>query len=152
MLTDAQYALKAATRRAVQMAGGSSAASKELRVDQGRLSRYGSPEDALYVPIDVAAELDKLAGDHVILRAWADMLGFEIVARDPLAEQLAHDVTALAGSIAKESGELISSTIEAIADGALTPREAQKVHDEAADVIDLGVRMQSIARRSMKAG
>lgn len=152
MLTDGQYALKAATRRAITLAGGPVAASKELRVDAGRLSRYGSPDDALYVPIDVALELDKLAGDNIILRAWADLHGFDLVARDRDADQLARDVTSLAGCVARESGELISSTIDAVSDGKLTPREAQKIHDEAADVIDLGVRLQERARQSMQVG
>jgi hypothetical protein len=148
MLTDAQHALRAATRRAIKLAGGPVAAAKDLRVDQGRLSNYGSPDGSLYVPIDVAFEVDQLAGDPVILRAWADLMGFELVARNADAAAT-RDLTVAAGQVARESGELISATIEAAADGAITPREARAIDEAAADLEEKVVHIRQAARRSL---
>jgi hypothetical protein len=148
MLTDAQYALKAATRRAVKMAGGPVAASESLRVDQGRLSKYGSNGDPLYVPIDVAFELDKMAGDNVILRAMSDLFGFDLVARDVDGKAVG-DLTTAAGQIARESGELISDVIEASASG-VTPAKARLIDDVAADLEEKIIDIRAVARRSMR--
>ncbi len=149
MMTDAQIALKAATRRAVKMAGGSVAASKDLRVDQGRLSNYGNPESALYAPVDVAFDIDRLAGDHVILRAWADLCGFDLVERNS-GIQASRCLTAAAGQVARESGELISATIEAASDGNVTPNEARAIDEAAADLQEKVIDIREAARRSMK--
>ncbi|MBV5269018.1 MAG: hypothetical protein JZU55_02705 [Afipia sp.] len=150
MLSDAQIALKAATRRAVKMAGGSVAASKDLRVDQGRLSNYGNADGPLYAPIDVAFDLDRLAGDNVILRAWADLCGFDLSPRDA-SGAASHDLTVAAGQVARESGELISATIEAAADGKVTPNEARAIDEAAADLQEKVVDIREAARRSMVA-
>lgn len=149
MLTDAQIAIKAATRRAIQLAGGPVAVAKAVRVDQGRLSCYGNPNHPLFVPLDVAHEIDKLAGDNIILRALAELIGFDIAPRSSVDEQVSRDMTALAGSIARESGELIESAIEAASDGKMTPAEARRIHDEADDVGEKIVQIKSAARRVM---
>ena len=65
--TDAQFAFKAAARRAVQMAGGCNAAALVTRADAARLSRYGNLDTPEFVPVDVAFDLDKAAGDPVML-------------------------------------------------------------------------------------
>lgn len=150
MLSDAQIALKAATRRAVKMAGGSVAASKDLRVDQGRLSNYGNADGPLYAPIDVAFDLDRLAGDNVILRAWADLCGFDLSPREGRSEA-SHDLTVAAGQVARETGELISATIDAAADGKVTPNEAKQLDELAADAQEKIVNIRESVRRSMVA-
>lgn len=149
-LNDAQIALKAATRRSVTLAGGPVAASKALRVDQARLSNYGNLEHPYFVPLDVAFELDKLAGDSIILRAWGDLIGFDLVSRD-LNQQITTDLTHIAGDIARESGELISSTIEAAADGRICPNEARAIDGQAADLQEKVVSIREVARKSFVA-
>lgn len=130
-LTDAQYALKAAVRRAVKMAGGPTAAAEIVRVDAARLSRYGNPDTPEFAPIDVCFELDRAAGDEVITRALADLFDAEVVRRD--VEAIApSDLTASAGRIAKAAGDLIAASIEANADGKVSPREAQILDDKSA--------------------
>lgn len=150
-LSDQQYAFKAAVRRAVKMAGGPNACSEIVRVDAPRLSRYGNIDAPEFAPIDVCFELDKAAGDNTILRMWADMVGVDLVERDSAARQLAHDVTVLAGSIARESGELISTTIDALADGGMTINEAKAIDEAAADLQEKVVDIRAATRRSMKA-
>jgi hypothetical protein len=148
--SDAQFALKAAVRRAVKMAGGCSAATEVVRVDAGRLSRYGNVEAPEFAPVDVCYELDRAAGDPVILRAWADLFGFELVARNADASA-SRDLTVAAGQVARESGELISATIEAAADGTITPREARAIDEAAADLAEKVVDIRKAARRSLAA-
>lgn len=146
--TDAQFAFKAAFRRAVQMAGGCNAAANVTRVDAARLSRYGNIDAPEFGPVDVGFDLDMAAGDHIILRAWADLAGFDLTPRNVevvASECLAH----AAGQVARESGELISAAIEASADGKLTPAEARRLDQEAADVEQKVINIRKIARSAM---
>ncbi|MBR1193216.1 phage regulatory CII family protein [Bradyrhizobium sp. AUGA SZCCT0160] len=147
-LTDAQYALKAATRRAVKLAGGPNAASEVVRAAASRLSQYGNHDVPIFAPIDVCAELDRAAGDPVILRAWADLLGFDLTPRNVDAA-VAADLAHAAGQVARESGELISAAIDASADGNLTPAEARRLDEEAADVEQKVVNLRKIVRPAM---
>lgn len=147
-LTDAQYALKAATRRAVKMAGGPNATAEVVRAAASRLSQYGNIDLTVFVPVDVAFELDKAAGDPVILRAWADLLGFDLTPRN-LDASVTRDLANAAGQVAKESGELICAAIDASADGNLTPAEARRLDDEAADVEEKVVKLRNIVRPAM---
>ncbi len=148
--TDAQFAFKAAARRAVQMAGGPNAAALVTRADAARLSRYGNLDAPEFAPIDVAFDLDKAAGDHVMLRAWADLLGYDLTPRNADATAVA-DLTHAAGQVARESGELISAAIEAGADGNLTPNEARRLDEEAAELQGKVVKMRDMIRPAMGA-
>jgi hypothetical protein len=139
--TDSQFAFKAAVRRAVKMCGGPNAAADVVRVDAARLSRYGNPDCPEFAPIDVCFVLDKAAGKPVIFDAWADLA--------ETANDLASDVMNIAGGIAKESGELISTAIEATADGKLTINEAKAIDERAADLQDKVVDIRAAARKSM---
>ena len=147
--TDTQYAFKAAVRRAVKMAGGPNAAAEMVRSPASRLSEYGNHDRPVFAPIDVCFDLDKAAGDHVILRAWAELLGFDIVPRNVDAATSAANLAHAAGQVAKESGELISAAIEAGADGVLTPNEARRLDEEAADVEQKVINIRRIARSAM---
>src|SRR3954471_8083979 len=139
-LTDAQYAFKAAVRRAVTMCGGPHAAAELTRVDAARLSRYGNIDCPEFAPIDVCFALDQGAGKPVIFNSWAEL---------GQADQLARDLTLLAGEIALETGELIQTAIAASADGTTTINEAKSIDDRAADVADKIVDIRRAARRKM---
>jgi hypothetical protein len=145
-LTDAQYALKAAVRRAVKLAGGPSAAAAAVRVDAPRLSRYGNPDAPEFAPIDVCCDLDRAAGDHVILRALADIIGCDLVPRETAEDRLARDVIAAAGLVAKDSGEVVNSAIQAVSDGRLTPAEARRFDEEAGDLEGRVVELRKVVR------
>lgn len=147
-MSDAQYAFKAAVRRAVKMAGGPNAATEVVRVDAPRLSRYGNHDQPEFAPIDVCFDLDRAAGDHVILRAWADLAGFDLTPRNVDATINA-DLTHVAGQVAKEAGEVISRAIEAGADGDISPNEARVIDQEAADLQDRVVRLREVVRPRM---
>jgi hypothetical protein len=149
--TDTQYAFKAAVRRAVKMAGGPNAAAEMVRSPASRLSEYGNHDRPVFAPIDVCFDLDRVAGDHVILRAWAELVGFDLVPRAVDDASIAGDLARAAGDLARETGEVISFSIEAEADGKLTPNEARRLQPEVADVKEKVIRMERILLSAMGA-
>lgn len=148
--SDAQYAFKAAVRRAVKLAGGPNAASEAVRVDAPRLSRYGNIDAPEFAPVDVCFALDHAIGDNIVLRAWADMAGFDLVDRNDTKPS--QNVTLLAGEIAMDAGELVSTAIRAAADGRTTINEAKEIDERAADLEDKVVGIRAAARKSLVQG
>lgn len=129
----AYAALKTATRLASELAGPTLAhVCRRTRLDAATLSRAGNSDHSNFVPVDVALDLDTLSGDFTILRTLAKLSGFELVPLVPNHDAL--DLAIKAGHAAKEAGELVSATLDAIADGKLTPREARTVIAEADDL------------------
>lgn len=147
-LTDQQYAFKAAVRRAVKLCGGPTAAAEIVRVDAARLSRYGNPDCPEFAPIDVCFELDRAAGDNVILRSWADMCGLDVTPRK-IDERITADLVAAAGASALDAGELVSVVIEAASDGDLTNNEGRAILERASDSKASITRIEEFTRRSM---
>lgn len=151
-LTDSQYAFKVAVARAVKMGGGCNAMADIVRADAPRLSRYGNIREPEFAPVDVCAEIDaeivKRGGDPVVLRAYADLFGFDLAARAVEASVTA-DLIHCAGGVAKESGELISQAIAAAADGHISPREAIAIDNDAADLQAKIVHLRSVVRPAL---
>ncbi|MGY3609904.1 MULTISPECIES: phage regulatory CII family protein [unclassified Bradyrhizobium] len=138
-------ALKAATRRATAEAGTLAEVAKHTRTHGSMLSKYGNPNEHEFAPIDVAMDLDALAGDDRILRAWAEMRGYDLVKdeRGVAVESMAQHV----GSVGRESGELISEMCTALADGKVTPNEALRIENAGEDLKDNVTRLQDDCRR-----
>lgn len=138
-------ALKAATRRATIEAGTLADVAKRTRIDATRISKAGNPNENEFLPLDVAMDLDALAGDDRILRAWAELRGYDLV-KDEKGVAI-EDMARHVGSVGKESGELISEMCSAVADGKVTPAEASRIENAAEDVKDNIVRLQDDCRR-----
>jgi hypothetical protein len=138
-------ALKAATRRATKEAGTLADVAEHTRIDASRISKAGNPNEHEFLPIDVAMDLDALAGDDRILRAWAEMRGYDLhkIERGVAVENMSRHI----GAVGKESGELISEMCEAVADGKVTPAEALRIEQAAEDVRDNVLRLQADCRR-----
>lgn len=123
--------LKAATRRALDMAGGGDAFQHVTRVKAGNLSKYGSNgEDNLdkFMPIDVAVEADLEANSPIIVSAMAEMLGYKLVPIAGGTESVA-DALAIADvlKIANEMGDVVRATTEALADGHVDGAERKEI-------------------------
>lgn len=122
--------LKAATRRAIEIAGGARSFAAVTRIKEGNLSKYGSPNEdhaETFMPIDVAVEADMEAGSPIILSAMAEMLGYKLV---PLAgsDDDANAVTAAdALNIANEAGDVVRSITEALADGKVCAADRKEI-------------------------
>lgn len=128
----ADYALlKSATHKAVKLAGPLAEVCRHTRLDAGTISRAGNMAESNFLPLDVAVDLDKLAGDDVILRAMARLRGYELV---PIKKaHCAIDLVRDAGDAAKETGELVKAIADAARDGRYSPREAREIDGEAAE-------------------
>lgn len=147
IFTSPDYAaIKNAVRRALRQAGGG---LRELagmtRLSAAQLSRFGDLNSDQWVPLDVALDLDSLAGEPVITRALAELLGYDlvparaVVAQGRLMEHLA--------GLARESGDVLSGISDALADGQLTPNELAKIE---CDLADLDAQVQA-ARATVRA-
>lgn len=143
-------ALKAATRRATKEAGKLSDLAERTRIDASRISKCGNPNEHEFLPIDVAMDLDALAGDDRILRAWAELRGFNLIKDENNVH--VEDMARHIGAVGKESGELISEMCEAVADGKVTPVEALRIEEAAEDVRDNITRLQGDCRRIRASG
>lgn len=128
----ADYAmLKSATQKAAKLAGPLAEICQHTRLDAGTISRAGNMAESNYLPLDVAVDLDKLAGDDVILRAMARLRGYELVPIKKAHEAI--DLVRDAGAAAKETGEMVKAIADAARDGRYTPREAREIDNDAAE-------------------
>lgn len=108
-------ALKAAFRRLTKAVGGQESAASITRVDFQGIGRYGRAHEAMFVPVDVVADLEADAGDPLVTRAMADLQGHLLVPKPP-AEGDPEWVEHL-GALGKEAGEAIARLSEAFAHG-----------------------------------
>jgi hypothetical protein len=138
-------AIKSATRRACEDAGPLHSIADCTRSDPSQLSRYGNPEKPEFIPLDVAMDLDALSGGDRLLRAWAELRGYELV-RDEKGVAI-EDMNRHIGAVGVETGELISEMCNAIADQVITPREAEAIERRAEDVLDNVALLKADMRR-----
>lgn len=128
--------LKAATRRAIDMAGGSDSFEHVTRVRQGQLSKYGLAGEehaATFAPIDVALEADIEAGAPLITEMMAKLQGYRLVRdkADQPEEGLTHrDISALNA----ELGDVSRVALDALDDGKVDARERRDLMRELGDL------------------
>lgn len=116
--------LKLATRRIVKGCGGLEAASLVTRVGHSELARYYDPEEKLFMPVDVLADLEAIAGAPIVTQTLAQMLGYALV---PLAPQEEVDVhlhwPALLAQLGEETATALRQVGSALSEtGTLTAR------------------------------
>ena len=123
-------ALKGACDRAVKRAGGVTALANLTRVKVAALSKYGNGcEPDHFMPLDVAADADMVAGAPVILSALAAIEGFAVVSL-PSPVPPGGPTTGMVGNLIKESGEVSAAVLAAMADGTITPNERAAIATE----------------------
>lgn len=112
-----RVAIKHATRRAIEQAGGLNAVADHTRVSASKLSDYCNLRLSTFVPLDVAADIYALCGANVILSAWQD---YSLAFKNNNAEA----ITGHMSSIMEDTGNLMKIVGEGLGDGKLSPREA----------------------------
>lgn len=122
----ATYAgLKATLRALVRDGfGGQKVAAAATRVEQGMISDYCSTTEAhaaTHVPADVLLDLSAASGDVRVLRYLAEQVNCLLV---PLPSGAAGEIGDRMGRSAKEFGDVLVRISEAMADGVMTPAEA----------------------------
>jgi hypothetical protein len=122
-------ALKVATKSLVRAAGGGegAAATCGVRVRQQRMSDCGNPNTLDFLRIDEVACLEDVTvgvpGWPLVTRALARRQGFELV-RLPEALPENADLLKLLAESARESGDIASALLAALADGSVSRKEA----------------------------
>ena len=139
-------AIKAATRRLIETAGGQNAAAAATRVGHTSLSRYGHPDaPADFAPVDVIADLEAECGVPIVTRELASLAGFALT---PVSAKQLDSHTAIAG-IARESGELLGALAEALRDQHISPVEAAMLTEKLDSLEALVASMKAQVRKAL---
>jgi len=130
--------LKRATELACETAGGVNLAQGCTRVVGSVLSRYFKEDDRhekLFIPVDVAIDIDRMAKRPLIIETCAEILGYALV---PLESRIA-SVEALseedAYRIMDEATELWRMTRLAFADGKIDALERKQMRTKLHELI-----------------
>jgi hypothetical protein len=126
-----RVALKTATFAAVKAGGGSQAIGEAAltRVGQPMLSLYAAThEDSRFAGIDVALDLDLIAGQPFHARALASLQGYDLARRAggavaPGSMPTIDDIIPLI----HKSPALAAAMLEALSDGVLSPAEGRVI-------------------------
>ncbi|MCC4299335.1 hypothetical protein [Aurantimonas coralicida] len=131
-------ALKTATFAAVKAGGGSQAIGEAAltRVGQPMLSLYAAThEDSRFAGIDVALDLDLIAGQPFHARALASLQGFDLTPRaGGVAAPGAMPSMADAIRLIREAHDVETAVLEGMEDGVLTPAERRRIKTEIAEL------------------
>lgn len=123
--TIAQRHIKRATRQLVDAVGGGQRGAGLCRVRQQDLSDYGNRDAALrYIPADVIADLEAVAGYPFVTAALAAEAGFKLHPL-PKPDAAPADWPVLLSRFAKEGGEVMAQIAIHAADG-ITASEVRK--------------------------
>lgn len=129
--TDAErLELKAATRRALDLAGKANAFALVTRVEAPALSKYGSPaEPGAFMPIDVMLDLARDVGAPVILEELAAILGYRLVPLDDAGQGEPVTLADIAAA-AREAGDVTQTAMTALADGEIDGHERRELRQQ----------------------
>jgi hypothetical protein len=75
--------LKQASKSLVRSCGGLEAAALVTRVGHSELARYYDPTEKLFMPIDVAADLEAIARSPLVTQSLASMMDFALIPVHP---------------------------------------------------------------------
>lgn len=129
---DDYLALKSAVRRSRKVAGPRDAIAEQTRVGSTQIANYEDPRQAdCHIPIDVAMDLDELAGEDVILAQWAALRGYYL--KPAQAAPSGKAIHEHAGPMCKEFGEAIA----AMGGGSHSPRCRENIINELRDVLSV---------------
>ncbi|WCK12367.1 hypothetical protein G6L41_008795 [Agrobacterium tumefaciens] len=111
--------LKATVGRLLRQVGASNVA-KESRVGEAHLSRYASPREKEFMPLDVLADVERMAGYPLVTEYMANLSGFDLVRNESEADAPdMEDVSRLADT----KGKLLSALITSFLDGKIDNHE-----------------------------
>lgn len=103
--SSAYGALKGATAAALTIAtpaGSAEAFAQLTRVEPRTVRKYADHADEMFIPLDVAADLDRAAGKPILAQALAQLSGCTVT-------MIVADVESRALSAIKEAGEAVTA-------------------------------------------
>lgn len=122
--------LKQAVTELVEVLGGGARAAEFVRVSATQMARYGDPAEAdTHMPADIVHTLEAAAGVQPVTSWLAAESGFALLYAGPDGphDAAGHDIWQLTPDTLRQASEMIAKTIEAEADGTVTPAEAGQV-------------------------
>lgn len=145
-----RFALKAACRGAVKLAGGGDVMVMASRIDSaGTISKGCNPNEDYFLPLDVALEADKQGGAPLIATAFAAAQGFKLVSKNESAAGKC-GVLSLEGlaKLTRQLGDVGPLLLDALADGRMDAAEKAK----AVKLIDTNLAALFAARNAVLHG
>jgi len=133
---EAYAGLKRAVEVGLKLAGGTKLVAFTTRVNGSMLTRYGSSSaehHELFMPVDVAIDLDTAAKHPVITGKMAEILGFHLVPKSGLpGTRRITDGDAV--DIMSEAMDLVRAIQSARADDRICEADRKKIKIEIADL------------------
>lgn len=130
---DDYSAIKSAVRRSRKMAGPRDVVAEQTRVGSTQIANYEDAQQAdCHIPVDVAMDIDELAGEDVILAQWAALRGYYLTPSNPVS--ISDDLMHHAAALCKETGEALAS----LSPAGMTPRQRDEAIKEVLDVMSAG--------------
>jgi hypothetical protein len=127
-----QRALKALFRALVDCCGGFDAAAACTRVKSSQLHNYTDMRSDQFAPVDVVADLERVAGEPLVTAELARRAGWLLM---PLPAEGEGRLSQSIAHLARETGEACASFVEAMGnDGRIDPAEGERIERELADV------------------
>lgn len=143
--TDAQHQARMA-RQLIRAAGGLEAAAEISGKGKSQIARYQSPHDEASITLEVIEALESVTsgsvGHPIITRYLAMRAGYVLV-QLPQKPANGTDLLSLVSQQAKESGDITSGIINALADKQWTNTELVTAQREVQELIEVAVAMQS---------
>ena len=131
------FRIKAATRDAIVRAGGVVRAGEITLASKTEASRWQSVTDEAIIPIPAALALEAEIGMPVITEAMADLQGRRL-SDDVAAASEASCLIRDNAEVLRQTAELATAMALALADGKITPAEAERI-DRSARALDAAV-------------
>jgi hypothetical protein len=127
-------AFKTLARVLVERVGGLDAAAACTRVRRAQLGNYQNPQqDDAFMPVDVLARLELVAGEPLLTRELATRAGCALVPVEPVREG---ELAALLARVGAESGAVFTAYAEALSDnGRVDAQERSAIARELQDLI-----------------
>lgn len=149
ILSEDEVAIRVATEKSVQAAGGQASMAAALETNTGKISRLcnisndlNAQKERLYLKASEALKIDALAGQPFILEALAARLGFRIVRDDQAATDA--NLHKQIPTLIKEFGEALLEAAQAVSDGNASKSDAKRVYDELQGAIDAAKASQAV--------
>jgi hypothetical protein len=134
-LSELAYArVKSMTRALVERVGGIEAAAMFTRVGRSHIARYYEPHGLEFMPADVVADLEDVAGAPILTRALADLAGYVLFPKPPSVADArwAREL----GRLAAETGDVMKRLGDSLADdGRISAAEAARIRKEVGEAM-----------------
>ena len=141
--TPRQRAHKKAARTLIEKVGGCEAAALFCRLGKSQLNDCCNPARPAFMPSDVIADLEEVAGDPSYTRFLATLQAHALV-RLPSPDTPETVFSALIARLAKEAGDLMAGVCHDLADdNEVSPREARRRLPDADELVRVAVELRA---------